>query len=107
MAAVGLRVFALVPKSRSRSMLRPALPVPARKSADGRRRHRVADANGSVGFSARAILASVEHIARSEEHTSELQSRRDLVCRLLLEKKKKRTLFINSHHTCTLPSFVV
>src|SRR5690349_21935692 len=29
--------------------------------------------------------------ARSEEHTSELQSRRDLVCRLLLEKKKKNT----------------
>src|SRR6266496_4660835 len=28
---------------------------------------------------------------RSEEHTSELQSRRDLVCRLLLEKKKKQT----------------
>src|SRR5690349_4717547 len=29
-----------------------------------------------------------EHHERSEEHTSELQSRRDLVCRLLLEKKK-------------------
>src|SRR6266403_1126556 len=29
---------------------------------------------------------------RSEEHTSELQSRRDLVCRLLLEKKKTRTI---------------
>src|SRR5690349_23682494 len=29
---------------------------------------------------------------RSEEHTSELQSRRDLVCRLLLEKKKKKPL---------------
>src|SRR6266496_6529204 len=29
---------------------------------------------------------------RSEEHTSELQSRRDLVCRLLLEKKKKNKL---------------
>src|SRR5690349_23229894 len=28
--------------------------------------------------------------ARSEEHTSELQSRRDLVCRLLLEKKKNK-----------------
>src|SRR5206468_10941890 len=28
------------------------------------------------------------HVARSEEHTSELQSRSDLVCRLLLEKKK-------------------
>src|SRR5690349_6960333 len=32
---------------------------------------------------------------RSEEHTSELQSRRDLVCRLLLEKK-------NSHHAVLL-----
>src|SRR5690349_23379441 len=29
-------------------------------------------------------------VARSEEHTSELQSRRDLVCRLLLEKKKNK-----------------
>src|SRR6266496_5873175 len=29
---------------------------------------------------------------RSEEHTSELQSRRDLVCRLLLEKKKKEQI---------------
>src|SRR5690349_25092199 len=34
-----------------------------------------------------AFLVGVE--GRSEEHTSELQSRRDLVCRLLLEKKKK------------------
>src|SRR5699024_1023958 len=33
----------------------------------------------------------VEHPIRSEEHTSELQSRFDLVCRLLLEKKKKNT----------------
>src|SRR5690349_24017439 len=31
-----------------------------------------------------------QQAARSEEHTSELQSRRDLVCRLLLEKKKKK-----------------
>src|SRR5256712_7600882 len=30
-----------------------------------------------------------QHLGRSEEHTSELQSRSDLVCRLLLEKKKK------------------
>src|SRR2546422_8610974 len=30
------------------------------------------------------------HTARSEEHTSELQSRLHLVCRLLLEKKKKK-----------------
>src|SRR5438874_12010897 len=33
---------------------------------------------------------------RSEEHTSELQSRRDLVCRLLLEKKK-RTKILKNH----------
>src|SRR6266576_1464676 len=31
---------------------------------------------------------STSSLSRSEEHTSELQSRRDLVCRLLLEKKK-------------------
>src|SRR6266496_6580579 len=31
-------------------------------------------------------------VRRSEEHTSELQSRRDLVCRLLLEKKKKKKI---------------
>src|SRR5215469_6007355 len=41
--------------------------------------------------------------ARSEEHTSELQSRRDLVCRLLLEKKKKKysafKLFMGSNVT--------
>src|SRR5690349_22680189 len=30
---------------------------------------------------------------RSEEHTSELQSRRDLLCRLLLEKKNKKTTY--------------
>src|SRR5258706_11994546 len=33
---------------------------------------------------------------RSEEHTSELQSLTNLVCRLLLEKKKKKTIFIPS-----------
>src|SRR5690349_23887525 len=36
--------------------------------------------------------------ARSEEHTSELQSRRDLVCRLLLEKKKKKKTQQPNHH---------
>src|SRR5690349_24204732 len=36
-----------------------------------------------------ALLQESREFPRSEEHTSELQSRRDLVCRLLLEKKKK------------------
>src|SRR5256885_6029462 len=35
---------------------------------------------------------------RSEEHTSELQSPCNLVCRLLLEKKKKKEIFTTSHH---------
>src|SRR5690349_23383929 len=35
---------------------------------------------------------------RSEEHTSELQSRRDLVCRLLLEKKKKKIKLKKKHN---------
>src|SRR5438874_6858992 len=35
---------------------------------------------------------------RSEEHTSELQSRRDLVCRLLLEKKKKNNIIDHSEN---------
>src|SRR5690606_42022348 len=37
---------------------------------------------------------------RSEEHTSELQSRENLVCRLLLEKKKIRTIYhLHNKHT--------
>src|SRR3989442_5690550 len=43
-----------------------------------------------------------EEVVRSEEHTSELQSRPHLVCRLLLEKKKKTTsmtgLATGPHH---------
>src|SRR5438034_7184762 len=35
-------------------------------------------------------VTSAGYAARSEEHTSELQSHSDLVCRLLLEKKKKK-----------------
>src|SRR5256885_8581637 len=37
------------------------------------------------------VLATVKGDVRSEEHTSELQSPCNLVCRLLLEKKKKNT----------------
>src|SRR3712207_7265961 len=37
-------------------------------------------------------MSSVRSPARSEEHTSELQSRQYLVCRLLLEKKKKTNI---------------
>src|SRR5204862_6752223 len=48
------------------------------------------DAGGRAGRGCAIRLARRRRGAgeRSEEHTSELQSRRDLVCRLLLEKKK-------------------
>src|SRR3712207_8180230 len=36
---------------------------------------------------------------RSEEHTSELQSRQYLVCRLLLEKKKTKKVYTDAAHT--------
>src|SRR2546422_2593000 len=49
---------------------------------------------GSREFALRAIRSVNEK--RSEEHTSELQSRLHLVCRLLLEKKKK-TMIERSH----------
>src|SRR3989449_4743257 len=39
---------------------------------------------------ARLVAARSRQLERSEEHTSELQSRLHLVCRLLLEKKKKK-----------------
>src|SRR5690349_24018034 len=46
---------------------------------------------GGVLLHGQVRVALEEEEIRSEEHTSELQSRRDLVCRLLLEKKKKYT----------------
>src|SRR5438067_10444233 len=66
-------------------------------------RSSVTPANGPIVLCPRTVHAQWFHVApalqrglpktfileRSEEHTSELQSRFDLVCRLLLEKKKK------------------
>src|SRR5437588_1633253 len=50
--------------------------------------HFVTPRTSPIRFSARFFLCRLP--ARSEEHTSELQSHSDLVCRLLLEKKKKK-----------------
>src|SRR5690349_22870570 len=52
---------------------------------------RVSGGGGVTGPGATRLSAGDCAGLRSEEHTSELQSRRDLVCRLLLEKKKKNT----------------
>src|SRR5687768_17884466 len=45
-------------------------------------------------------LDVIHHRQRSEEHTSELQSRLHLVCRLLLEKKKKTTTSASANGWC-------
>src|SRR5438874_13733105 len=62
--------------------LHDALPISRAKSLSAG--HRARDRRRPYRASGR-----VRGRSRSEEHTSELQSRRDLVCRLLLEKKKK------------------
>src|SRR5438034_4045827 len=48
---------------------------------------------------ASSCAMSGARIQRSEEHTSELQSHSDLVCRLLLEKKKKNKIQWNNNKT--------
>src|SRR5690349_24900409 len=53
---------------------------------------RVVPAARARGWSGSPAPRVVRQTGRSEEHTSELQSRRDLVCRLLLEKKKKKKI---------------
>src|SRR5690606_41658100 len=57
-------------------------PLPRRRSCLDRR-----GAGGEV------LVSRGAQAGRSEEHTSELQSRENLVCRLLLEKKKKNLIF--------------
>src|SRR2546430_9373856 len=62
--------------------------VSVEQGPGGARRQRAGAAQSFAGGAARGA-------SRSEEHTSELQSQSNLVCRLLLEKKKKK-------NTCSL-----
>src|SRR3712207_6868850 len=61
----------------------PGAPPASSKTSSARRRHRPSPT--------RPGPAEVRQSQRSEEHTSELQSRQYLVCRLLLEKKNTNT----------------
>src|SRR3712207_6991161 len=74
-----------LPICRARPRSRPGAGV-ARAAVDGRR---------GVGGRRRPVAGR----RRSEEHTSELQSRQYLVCRLLLEKKKKNTYTVYRYYT--------
>src|SRR2546429_6701891 len=73
------------------TLFRSLLSVPAGNvSASALGAHRVVDwPPHSGGPGGRRAPGRTLHSPRSEEHTSELQSRLHLVCRLLLEKKKK------------------
>src|SRR5690349_24016568 len=67
------------------------------RQATARTRKPCADSAEKVASEIRRVSASSAMMpCRSEEHTSELQSRRDLVCRLLLEKKKKKVNHIST-----------
>src|SRR5206468_11410812 len=86
------------PTRRSSDLL--SVVTPTRRTSSGRRGSAIATRFWtrtcalSRSVPSRNVMVSVIWpsvvLCRSEEHTSELQSRSDLVCRLLLEKKKKR-----------------
>src|SRR2546430_13546467 len=73
------------------------------RDGEGRWRHHREHGIQTAGAASEPRPATRVARARSEEHTSELQSQSNLVCRLLLEKKKKTKII----HTCavtTVPS---
>src|SRR5690349_23756130 len=71
--------------------LHDALPISCRGRVPGGGAVRIliAEDDPVIALALAARVRALGHEPRSEEHTSELQSRRDLVCRLLLEKKKQ------------------
>src|SRR5438105_9034198 len=93
----------------------PAKPKPTRPtlSMTGIVHHALSAATSpcalvlNVATSVSPRTFSSARAGRSEEHTSELQSRVDLVCRLLLEKKKvKNRRKVIVHHECKTDSYI-
>src|SRR3712207_6867624 len=89
--------------------LHDALPIWRRSGGETGRRARLRIwCRKACGFESRPEHCSTRRPAlagggRSEEHTSELQSRQYLVCRLLLEKKKK----IHHHHNVIMTNCII
>ena len=75
--------------------LHDALPI-CHNSSSGTSSSSGSSSSGSSKSGSSSSGCSISG-SRSEEHTSELQSLTNLVCRLLLEKKKKKTQFISSN----------
>src|SRR5258708_34194640 len=112
---ISLLCFSLCVQSTSRSLLfffndtatteiytlslHDALPISAAAKPDQHLRHQRVSGQGQTGHR-RRLVPRGRQSRRSEEHTSELQSPDHLVCRLLLEKKKKPQP-PHKHHTYT------
>src|SRR5438445_10144872 len=79
--------------------LHDALPIsfPLFRHLDAAHRERHAPARAQGAAEPRPRAGIPAQAMRSEEHTSELQSRQYLVCRLLLEKKKKKYTTITTY----------
>src|SRR3712207_9206178 len=65
------------------------LPHPSQERVPANVGHQLPQHRGALGIGD-LVEVQFDGVQRSEEHTSELQSRQYLVCRLLLEKKKSR-----------------
>src|SRR2546422_2536232 len=90
--------------ARSSSMRSRAVTVPPPLWLNGSTTDRRTLGSSITSFSAIDLPSSSRRkLNRSEEHTSELQSRLHLVCRLLLEKKKKKI----THQTSRAPSILI
>src|SRR3712207_8800701 len=79
--------------------LHDALPICAHLQTGGQK---MARREGNIArprelFERGASPRALRYVLRSEEHTSELQSRQYLVCRLLLEKKKKKKALLGRY----------
>src|SRR3712207_7787661 len=80
--------------------LHDALPISLERAAAlirEARRPMIVSGGGTIYSEATDALQRLAEQTRSEEHTSELQSRQYLVCRLLLEKKKTYAKYSPSH----------
>src|SRR5438067_10614104 len=73
--------------------------VPAVRGVPSRPGHGTCTRRCGAVLAAPALIRLLTASTRSEEHTSELQSRFDLVCRLLLEKKKQKYDKLSSNPT--------
>src|SRR2546427_9174584 len=71
--------------------------VVARRAAKWKGAQALAIAHDGIGV----LSCHIVRGSRSEEHTSELQSQSNLVCRLLLEKKKQKEYVLTFHATLT------